>query len=117
MTTRRPAAKSLATSKRVVVKIGSALLVDDESGDIRRKWLEALCDDKGRPMGTRAYKPQNIYARVNGVPPDLVVIFGDLSWRSVGTIGNPSLHVFDNDTGPDDANHAQQGMWAEFTME
>src|ERR1044071_3212350 len=45
MTTRRPSAKSLATSKRVVVKIGSALLVDDESGDIRRKWLEALCDD------------------------------------------------------------------------
>src|SRR5688572_16492206 len=42
---RRPAAKSLATSKRLVVKIGSALLVEDESGDIRRKWLEALCDD------------------------------------------------------------------------
>ncbi len=44
---RRTTAKerNLATSKRVVVKIGSALLVDDESGDIRRKWLEALCDD------------------------------------------------------------------------
>jgi glutamate 5-kinase len=44
---RRTTAKerSLATSKRVVVKIGSALLVDEESGDIRRKWLEALCDD------------------------------------------------------------------------
>jgi glutamate 5-kinase len=47
MTTRRTTARerSLATAKRVVVKIGSALLVDDESGDIRRKWLEALCDD------------------------------------------------------------------------
>jgi glutamate 5-kinase len=44
---RRTSAKdrSLATAKRLVVKIGSALLVDDESGDIRRKWLEALCDD------------------------------------------------------------------------
>ncbi|MEP0843950.1 MAG: alkaline phosphatase family protein, partial [Phycisphaerae bacterium] len=73
--------------------------------------LEALPDDAGRPMGTRAYKPQNIYRRVNGVPPDLVVIFGDLSWRSVGTIGNTALHVFENDTGPDDANHAQQGMY------
>jgi predicted AlkP superfamily phosphohydrolase/phosphomutase len=29
----------------------------------------------------------------------------------VGTIGNSSLYVFDNDTGPDDANHAQQGMY------
>jgi predicted AlkP superfamily phosphohydrolase/phosphomutase len=73
--------------------------------------LEALPDDKGRPMGTRAYKPQDIYQKVNGVPPDLVVIFGDLSWRSVGTIGNSSLYVFENDTGPDDANHAQQGMY------
>ncbi|MDQ7246633.1 glutamate 5-kinase [Dongia sedimenti] len=47
MTTRRTTTKerNLATSKRVVVKIGSALLVDEESGDIRRKWLEALCDD------------------------------------------------------------------------
>ena len=44
---RRSTAKerSLATAKRLVVKIGSALLVDDESGDIRRKWLEARCDD------------------------------------------------------------------------
>jgi glutamate 5-kinase len=48
MTERRrstPKERSLATAKRVVVKIGSALLVDEESGDIRRKWLEALCDD------------------------------------------------------------------------
>jgi predicted AlkP superfamily phosphohydrolase/phosphomutase len=73
--------------------------------------LEALRDDKGAVMGTRAYKPQDIYATANGVPPDLVVIFGNLSWRSVGTVGNPSLHVFENDTGPDDANHAQYGMY------
>ncbi|TXH35205.1 MAG: glutamate 5-kinase [Rhodospirillaceae bacterium] len=44
---RRGSAKdnSLASAKRLVVKIGSALLVDDESGDIRRKWLDALADD------------------------------------------------------------------------
>ena len=34
-----------ARAKRIVVKIGSALLVDDESGDIRRDWLDALADD------------------------------------------------------------------------
>jgi glutamate 5-kinase len=44
MTARRNT-RPLATAKRLVVKIGSALLVEDESGDIRRKWLEALCDD------------------------------------------------------------------------
>jgi predicted AlkP superfamily phosphohydrolase/phosphomutase len=73
--------------------------------------LEALPDHNGKRMGTRAYKPQEIYRKVNAVPPDLVVIFGDLFWRSVGSIGNPSLHVFENDTGPDDANHAQHGMY------
>jgi glutamate 5-kinase len=35
----------LAAAKRVVVKIGSALLVDDATGGIRRRWLEALADD------------------------------------------------------------------------
>jgi glutamate 5-kinase len=39
------AAPSLAGAKRVVIKIGSALLVEEESGDIRRRWLEALADD------------------------------------------------------------------------
>ena len=73
--------------------------------------LNTLPDHEGKVMGTKAYKPQDIYAKVNGVAPDLVVIFGDLSWRSVGTIGNDNLYVFENDTGPDDANHAQQGMY------
>ncbi len=38
----------LATARRLVVKIGSALLVDEASGDIRRPWLEALADDVAR---------------------------------------------------------------------
>ena len=73
--------------------------------------IEAIPDHKGRPMGTRAHKPQEIYKQVKNVAPDLVVIFGDLHWRSVGTIGNPDVYTFENDTGPDDANHAQQGMY------
>ena len=36
---------SLKNSRRVVVKIGSALLVEQESGAIRRDWLDALADD------------------------------------------------------------------------
>ena len=36
---------SLADARRLVVKIGSALLVDDDSGDIRRAWLDGLADD------------------------------------------------------------------------
>ena len=35
----------LRRAKRVVVKIGSALLVDRESGDLRADWLTALAED------------------------------------------------------------------------
>jgi predicted AlkP superfamily phosphohydrolase/phosphomutase len=73
--------------------------------------LEALTDHRGRPIGTRVFKPQEIYSECRGVPPDLIVYFGDLYWRSVGTVGGGEVHVFENDTGPDDANHAQQGMF------
>lgn len=36
---------SLSSSKRVVVKIGSALLVDRENGVLRAQWLRALAED------------------------------------------------------------------------
>ena len=35
----------LRGAKRLVVKIGSALLVDDDSGALRREWLDALAED------------------------------------------------------------------------
>ncbi len=35
----------IADARRIVVKIGSALLVDPERGTVHRKWLEALADD------------------------------------------------------------------------
>ena len=35
----------LATGRRVVVKIGSALLVDDQHGTVHRHWLETLAED------------------------------------------------------------------------
>jgi predicted AlkP superfamily phosphohydrolase/phosphomutase len=57
------------------------------------------------------YKPEEVYETVQGVAPDLIVHFGDLHWRSVGTIGgDEGIHTFENDTGPDDANHAQEGL-------
>lgn len=73
--------------------------------------IEALADHEGRPMGNKCYRPEEIYERVNRVAPDLIVIFGNLSWRSVGTVGSDSIYTFENDTGPDDANHDQQGLY------
>lgn len=45
MTEKRRHSANLASAKRLIVKIGSALLVEQESGGIRRKWLDALADD------------------------------------------------------------------------
>jgi glutamate 5-kinase len=42
---KKPAASPLAAARRVVLKIGSALLVDDATGRVRRDWLDALADD------------------------------------------------------------------------
>jgi glutamate 5-kinase len=38
----------LTSSKRLVVKIGSSILVDESKGEIRRDWLEALARDVAR---------------------------------------------------------------------
>lgn len=38
-------ASGLETARRIVLKIGSALLVDDESGALRRDWLRAFAGD------------------------------------------------------------------------
>src|SRR5581483_4711940 len=72
--------------------------------------FEALVDHNGDDIGTKVFKPKEIYHEVNGVPPDLIVYFGDLFWRSVGTVGHGSIYTFENDTGPDDCNHAQFGI-------
>jgi predicted AlkP superfamily phosphohydrolase/phosphomutase len=73
--------------------------------------LEALGDPDGNPIGTAAHRPEDLYAERKGVVPDLLVYFGDLSWRSIGVVGAGTVHVFENDTGSDDANHAHDGLY------
>ncbi|MEL7436153.1 MAG: phosphodiesterase, partial [Chloroflexota bacterium] len=72
--------------------------------------IRAIPDDKGNALPTQVFKPQEIYQEVNNIAPDLMVYFGDLHWRCVGTIGYGRHYTLENDTGPDDANHAQEGM-------
>ncbi len=80
-------------------------------GEIARK-LEAITDENGRNIGTRVFRPEDVYPEVRNVAPDLIVYFGDLAWRSVGSIGSGKVLTYENDTGPDDANHAQHGIFA-----
>ena len=73
--------------------------------------FEALADDKGEPMKSLVFKPKEIYQNVRNVAPDLIVHFGGLYWRSIGSVGHPGLYLQENDTGPDGCNHAQYGMF------
>jgi predicted AlkP superfamily phosphohydrolase/phosphomutase len=73
--------------------------------------LEALPGPDGEPLGTRVHRPEDLWLEQRHTPPDLVVYFGDLAWRSNGSVGGGLLHVFENDTGPDDANHARDGIF------
>ncbi|MGC4118977.1 MAG: alkaline phosphatase family protein [Myxococcales bacterium] len=50
-----------------------------------------------------------------GVPqgdwPDLLFYPAGLRYRAIASVGNPGLFTQTNDTGPDDANHAKQGVF------
>jgi predicted AlkP superfamily phosphohydrolase/phosphomutase len=72
--------------------------------------IEAITDPRGRRLGSKAYRPEELYRAVTGVAPDLIVYFGDLAWRSVGAVGTGGIHTFENDTGPDEANHDWLGI-------
>ena len=72
---------------------------------------EADCAQHPNDGGTRVYRPEDLWNERRGIPPDLIVYFGDLAWRSNGSLGHGRHWTFDNDTGPDDANHAKDGLW------
>jgi predicted AlkP superfamily phosphohydrolase/phosphomutase len=76
--------------------------------------LSAIGDSSGKPIGTRVFKPQDIYKEVNRIAPDLIVYFGNLGWRSIGSLGYDALYTFENDKGPDSCNHAENGMFILF---
>jgi predicted AlkP superfamily phosphohydrolase/phosphomutase len=73
--------------------------------------LRGITDEKGNGIGTVVYRPEHIYEKIVNIPPDLVVHLGNLDWRSAGSVGIGAIHMFENDTGPDDANHAQEGIF------
>jgi predicted AlkP superfamily phosphohydrolase/phosphomutase len=73
--------------------------------------LAALAGPDGQVLGSVAYRPQEIYRQVNNIAPDLIVTLGNMSWRSVGSLGWDGIYSSDQDSSPDDANHAQQGLY------
>ncbi|MCK4667401.1 alkaline phosphatase family protein [Candidatus Dependentiae bacterium] len=77
--------------------------------------FESMTDEDGKLLGTKVFKPEDIYQKVNNIAPDLLIYFGNLTWRSVGSLGLNQVYTYENDTGPDDANHAQHGIFIGYT--
>ncbi len=73
--------------------------------------IRAIPGPEGEELDTVVHRPEELYREVNNVAPDLMVYFGDLAWRSVGTLGHRTTHTLSNDTGPDDANHDYHGVF------
>ena len=86
----------------------------DRVRDELARRIANMVDPEGQPIGSVAYKPEEIYQTVNNIAPDLIVYMGNLKWRSVGSLGFNRIHTFENDTGPDDANHAQEGLYIHY---
>ncbi|MHC4266963.1 MAG: alkaline phosphatase family protein [Planctomycetota bacterium] len=73
--------------------------------------LEDQRDETGKIINTRVFKPDEIYSECRNIPPDLIVYYGDLAWRSIGSVGHKTIWASENDTGSDDANHSQHGIF------
>ena len=78
--------------------------------------LSRIQDETGREIGTVAFRPEDAYSVVQGDPPDLLIYFGDLYWRSAGVVGTGVVRLAENDTGPDDANHSRHGVFVGYNL-
>ncbi len=91
-------------------------IVPPEAYEDTRRELEAALNtivdaDTGQIVGAACHRPEAIYQTTNGVPPDFIVYFGNLHYRSIGSLGHGKLTSRENDTGPDDANHGPDGIF------
>jgi predicted AlkP superfamily phosphohydrolase/phosphomutase len=90
-------------------------VIPPEGRDDARRELTGLLSTIELPDGptltNRVVWPEHAYRVVRGLAPDLIVLFEDLRWRSLGTLGHGRLWLQGNDTGVDEANHAQDGLY------
>ncbi len=57
-----------------------------------------------------ARRPSELYRATKGSAPDLLVFFGDLDYRSLGTVGG-EVFTREDDRGPDGCNHDWDGIF------
>lgn len=77
--------------------------------------LLARVEENGVVIESRIVRPETAYREVNGVAPDLLCFFGDLTHRSLGGVGArdlvASIEEVENDRGRGGANHDWEGIF------
>lgn len=73
--------------------------------------LLAMRDARGVSMRNAVLRPREIYSVCRNVPPDLMVYFDDLNYRSSGTVGEGKIFPEANGEGMDEANHKPNGVF------
>jgi len=75
------------------------------------KKLAAIPDEKGNPLSTKCYKPQEIYSGpYTHQSPDLIVYFDNLIWGVNGDVGNKGNHSWEDKIGATDGGHSPEGI-------
>jgi predicted AlkP superfamily phosphohydrolase/phosphomutase len=73
--------------------------------------LAALPGPHGERLAHRIVTPGAVYRQTQGLPPDLMVFFDDLGYRSIGSVGQRSFYSDHNDSGADACNHDWDGIF------
>ena len=72
--------------------------------------LEQVRLPDGSLLSVKVSRPSDLFQQVRGDAPDLIVYFGDLKWRSLGSVGHGGVFSDGNDVGPDDSVHSFDGV-------
>ncbi len=90
-------APALTDFRRIVVKVGSSLLVDAEAGRIREEWLASLAADIARLHGEGSRHPGGVVGRHRARPRAVLKLLGgplrleDLSQPHAAAVGQIAL--------------------------
>jgi len=74
--------------------------------------IKVIKGPNGEKWNTKVFYPEDIYPIAKGDKPDLMVYLDDLNWRAAGTLGYETPYLLENDLGPDDAVHAEYGVFS-----
>lgn len=73
--------------------------------------LAQVITPEGKILSNTVVRPESIYRATHGGAPDLMVVFDDLRYRAIGSVGHRTWTTPRNDHGFDAANHAWNGIF------